>query len=201
MNNIIRHMTIAALWGGVALGLAGEAGAQSCPLQEAQHASYKPYICNVTHSVGGAVQSVTWRLTFSEPVTGVSWQDFATDNTNDNVPNSSPVRRYGLGTVEEKISKVDTTNYEITLKWDCTSSGNDCHHNQTVNTAAPCDPPSSSCTATTWESSGATDRYVGEVWLELQSGAEFSEVHPTPTLPQTSRPHAIGKTHTTVSVQ
>ncbi len=134
----IRYLTIAVLWGGVALlSLAGEAKAQSsCPLAVADRTDYKPYICNVSTPAGGSVQKVTWRVTFSEPVGGVSWWDFHTEETTDYVtglPDGTPTRRYGLGSVYEEIKKVSGSNntmYDISMEWDCTANDNDCHHNE-----------------------------------------------------------------------
>ena len=168
--------------GGVALlGFAGEA--RACPLAEAAWTSNEPYICDVSQPAGGTIQKVTWRVTFSEPVGGVSWHDFFTDNTNDYVSgNSGP--RYGLGSVDEEIKKVSDTVYDISMEWDCTSSNNDCHHNETVTTACE----GGECT-TSYSSSGRIDPYVGEVWLEMQSDAEFNEMHAPPLLGQSPSSH------------
>ena len=190
MNTIIRYLTIAVVWGGVALlGLAGEARAQSpsCPLAEADRTSYKPYICGVNQPAGGNTQKVTWQVTFSEPVGGVSWHDFFTDNTNDDVPGHSDTnRRYGLGTVTEEIIKVSSTVYDISMEWDCTASDNDCFHNEDFTP--------------TYQQGARQDRYVGEVWLDLQSDAEFNEMHAPPMLGnQTERSH-LGMPTAKVSV-
>ena len=177
MNNIIRYLTIAAFWGGVTLfGLAGEARANStCPLAAADRTSYKPYICDVSTPAGGNTQKVTWRVTFSEPVGGVSWHDFQTEDTYNLVPGHTD-RRYGLGTVTEEIKKVSNTEYDISMEWDCTASDNDCSHNEDFTP--------------TYQSGARNDRYVGEVWLELQSDAEFNEMQ-SPPMPgnQTERSH------------
>ena len=205
MNNIIRYLTIAIFWGGgggvALLGLAGEVRAQgsSCPLAQADWNTYEPYICDVASPADGATETVTWTLTFSEPVTGVGWDDFQTDNTNDEVPGSSPTRKYGLGSVGEKITG-NGTNYKVTMEWECTTSDNDCHHNETVMMTGTCPPTGGDVCTTSYESSGRTDRYVGEVWLELYSDAEFNEVNKT-ILPQTSTTHTtISKASTKVSV-
>ena len=204
MNTIIRYLTIAVFWGGVALlGFAGEARAQStCTLDQAQWMSFKPYICNVSQPAGVTTQIVTWRVTFSEPVGGVSWHDFQTDNTNNYVSgNSGP--RFGLGTVDEGIEKVSNSNntmYDISMKWDCTASDNDCHHNETVTMTGSGCGTGGECT-TSYSSSGRTDPYVGEVWLELQSDAAFNEMHSAPVIPQGTRSHAtITQATTSVSV-
>ena len=191
MDTIMRYLTIAVFLGGVALlGLAGEARAQACPLAEADRTSFKPYICNVSQPAGGSTQIVTWRVTFSEPVGGVSWHDFQTDNTNNYVSgNSGP--RYGLGTVDEGIEKISNSNntmYDIFMKWSCTAPDNDCHHNETVTMTGSGCGTGGECT-TSYSSSGRTDRYVGEVWLELQSDAEFNEMHTPPIMNQTERSH------------
>ena len=163
--------------GGVALlGLASEAGAQSsCPLAEADWNSFKPYICNVNQPAGGNTEKVTWRVTFSEPVGGVSWHDFMTDNSNDYVPGHTD-RRYGLGTVTEEIKKVSDTEYDISMEWDCTASDNDCFHNEDFTP--------------TYQVGARQDRYVGEVWLELQSDAEFNEIQSPVLDNQMTRSHA-----------
>ena len=188
MNNITRYLTIAVFWGGVTLlGLAGEARANSsCPLAAADQTSYLPYICDVSTPAGGTTQKVTWRVTFSEPVGGVSWHDFYTDNTNDDVPETDPTRRYGLGTVAEEIKKVSTTVYDISMEWDCTEANlNDCFHNEDFTP--------------TYQVGARNDRYVGEVWLALQSDAEFNEMHSPPLLGQTERSH-VGMPTANVSV-
>ncbi len=176
MNNITRYPTIAVLWVGVALlGLAGEAGASSCPLDAADQKSYEPYICAVSAPAGGSTQKVTWRVTFSEPVGGVSWHDFYTDNTNDDVPGHTD-RRYGMGTVTEEIKKVSTTVYDISMEWDCEASDNDCFHNEDFTP--------------TYQSGARNDRYVGAVWLALQSDAEFNEMHAPPLGGQATMSHS-----------
>ena len=194
MNTIIRYLTIAVVWGGVALlGFAGETRAQtSCTLDDTQWESFKPYICGVSTPAGGSTEKVTWRVTFSEPVTGVSWHDFQTDNTNDPVPGHSD-RNYGLGSVGEEIKKVSNTEYDISMEWECTTSDNDCHHNETVTvttTGDGCGVGQTGVCTTSYSSSGRIDRYVGAVWLELQSDAEFNEMHSQPLLGnQTERSH------------
>ncbi len=187
MNNIIRYLTIAVFWAGVALlGLAGEARAQgSCPLAAADRTLFEPYICGVNQPAGGNTQKVTWQVTFSEPVGGVSWHDFMTDDTTNLVPGYTN-RRYGLGTVTEEIKKVSSTVYEISMEWDCTASDNDCSHNEDFTP--------------TYQVGARQDRYVGEVWLELQSDAEFNELHSPPLLGnQTVRSH-VGVPTTKVAV-
>ena len=110
---------------------------------------------------------------------GVSWHDFQTDNTNDDVPGHTG-RRYGLGTVTEEIKKVSSTvsntEYDISMEWDCTAADNDCFHNEDFTP--------------TYQVGARQDRYVGEVWLELQSDAEFNEMQ-SPPMPssQTERNH------------
>ena len=175
MNNIMRYLTIAVFCGaGAALfGPAGEARA-NCPLADADRTSYKPYICNVSQPAGGTAEKVTWRVTFSEPVGGVSWHDFYTDDTNNQVP-GHPERKYGLGTVTEEIKKVSNTEYDISMEWDCTASDNDCSHNEDFTP--------------TYQAGARNDRYVGEVWLALQSDAEFNEMHAPPIMNQTERSH------------
>ena len=177
MNTAIRYLTIAIFCGGgiALLGLAGAASA--CPLDTA--ALYKPYICDVSIPAGGSTQKVTWRVTFSEPVSGVSWHDFMTEDTNEVVTpdlTSNPSRKYGLGTVWEEIKKISTTEYDISMEWDCTASDNDCSHNEDFTP--------------TYQAGARQDRYVGEVWLELQSDAAFNEVN-SPPIPnsQSTRSH------------
>ena len=187
----IRYLTIAVLWGGVALlSLAGEAKAQSsCPLAVAERTLYKPYICNVSTPAGGAVQKVTWTVTFSEPVGGVDWRDFFTEDTYDVVTpeiTSNPGRRYGLGTVWEEIKKISNTVYEISMEWDCTEAGvNDCSHNEDF--------------VPDWVVGARTDRYIGEVWLALQSNWEFNEMHAPPIATQT-QPNHVGMPTSRVSI-
>ncbi len=173
MNTIIRYLTLAVFGGGgialLGLGLAGEARAQTsttCPLDTDTQYVFKPYICGVSTPSSGSTQKVTWRVTFSEPVTGVDWRDFMTDDTNDVVsPDlaSNPGRKYGLGTVWEEIKKISDTVYEISMEWDCTASDNDCSHNEDF--------------IPTYQVGARQDRYEGQVWLRLQSGAEFNETH------------------------
>ena len=118
-------------------------------------------------------------VTFSEPVGGVSWLDFQTEDTYDvvspSIP-SNPNRRYGLGTVTEEIKKISNTVYDISMDWDCTASDNDCSHNEDFTP--------------TYQAGARQDRYVGEVWLELQSDAAFNEMQ-SPPMPssQTERNH------------
>ncbi len=176
MNTIIRYLTITVLGGVALLGLAGEA--RACPMDAEDQSLYKPHICDVSVPAGGRTQKVTWRVTFSEPVSGVSWHDFMTDDTNDTVPGHSD-RKYGLGTVTEEIKKVSTTVYDISMEWDCTASDNDCSHNEDFTP--------------TYQVGARQDRYVGEVWLELQSDAAFNEMHALPstlTNPHTGMPTA-----------
>ncbi len=177
MNTIIRYLTIAVFGGGIALlGFAGAASA--CTLDEGQWTMFKPYICGVNQPAGGSTQKVTWQVTFSEPVSGVSWHDFMTDDTNEVVtPDlvSNPGRKYGLGTVWEEIKKISNTVYEISMEWDCTASDNDCSHNEDFTP--------------TYQVGARQDRYDGEVWLELQSDAAFDEMHSPPVMSQTERSH------------
>ena len=165
MSTIIRYLTIAVFGGGIALlGLAGEA--RACPLNAQGQMQSLPYICDVSTPAGGSTQKVTWRVTFSEPVSGVDWRDFMTEDTNDVVTPDlagNPGRKYGLGTVWEEIKKISSTVYEISMEWDCTASDNDCSHNEDF--------------IPTYQVGARQDRYDGEVWLELQSGAGFNEMH------------------------
>ena len=74
-------MTVAALLWGSALGFAGEAAANCLDPNSAQAMAAAPYICKVARQrFGSAVQQttelVTWRVTFSLPVSGVGWDDF-----------------------------------------------------------------------------------------------------------------------------
>ncbi|MCY3987198.1 MAG: hypothetical protein OXF94_01170 [Gammaproteobacteria bacterium] len=166
MKTVIRGMTVAALlWGGI---LAGEAQAACGGVTPNM---YAPYICKVTRQApGSAVQqtteTVTWRVTFSEPVTGVGWDDFYIEDARDQVPGSSPVRYYGTGSSDLISSKVDRRNYDFSFEWDCTTSGNDCEHNYD-NPMVSC---GDDCTRTNPDSAERTDRYVGRVSLELQTG-------------------------------
>ena len=190
MNTILRYLTIAVVWGGVALiGLTGEARAQSCPLAEGDWISFKPYICDVSQPAGGMTQKVTWRVTFSEPVSGVSWHDFYTDNSNDDVPGHSDTnRRYGVGSVGEEIIKVNNTVYDISMEWDCTEANvNDCFHNEDFTP--------------TYQVGARNDRYVGHVWLVLTPDAAFKEMHSPPVIAPGTRSHAtITEATTSVSV-
>ena len=203
MNTITRYLTIAVVWGVALIGLTGETRAQtSCTLDRSQWESFKPYICGVSTPAGGSIEKVTWRVTFSEPVTGVSWYNFQTDNTNNAVPSTVPGpagRKYGLGSVGEEIKKVSNTEYDISMEWECTTAANDCHHNETVTTTGSGCGTGGECT-TSYSSSGRTDPYVGEVWLELQSDAEFKEMHAPPLLGnQTERSH-VGMPTARVSI-
>ena len=187
MNIIIRYLTIAVVLGGVAVfDLAGEARANStCPLAVADRTSFEPYICNVSQPAGGSTQKVTWQVTFSEPVSGVSWHDFYTDNTNNFVTGHTD-RRYGLGSVDEGIKRVNYTKYEISMEWDCTASDNDCSHNEDFTP--------------TYQAGARNDRYVGEVWLNLQSDAEFIEFHAPPMIGNQTKRNHVGMPTAKVSV-
>ncbi len=172
--------------GVVLLGLAGEAIAQNNCAQSAENlALFKPFICDVSLPAGGETQTLTWRLTFTEPVGGVSWNDFLIEETNEFVtglPDGTPARRYGLGTVWLDSNKISSTVYDISMRWDCTASDNDCSHNEDFEP--------------TYQQGARNDRYEGDVSLELASDAEFIEMQ-TPASPAT-HPHA--DTTTTVTV-
>ena len=125
----------------------------------------------MSEPAGGVTQEVTWRVTFSEPVGNVSWNDFLIEETTEFVtglPDGTPARRYGLGTVWLEYKKVSTTVYDISMNWDCTASNNDCSHNEDF------DP---------YVQGARNDRYEGEVRLELASDAEFDEINSPTTSP------------------
>ncbi|MCY3940223.1 MAG: hypothetical protein OXG29_03965 [Gammaproteobacteria bacterium] len=81
-------------------------------------------------------------------------------------PYICPVRYYGTGSSDLISSKVDRRNYDFSFEWDCTTSGNDCEHNYD-NPMVSC---GDGCTRTNPDSAERTDRYVGRVSLELQTG-------------------------------
>ena len=108
---------------------------------------------------------MTWRVTFSEPVDGVSWNDFLLEETYEVVSPeiaSNPGRRYGLGTVWLEYKKISSTVYDISIRWDCEASDNDCSHNEDF--------------IPNWVVGARQDRYEGDVWLEVASDAEFIEI-------------------------
>ena len=106
---------------------------------------------------------MTWRVTFSEPVSGVDWRDFLTEETYETPGPGPSGRNYGLGSVREEIKKISSTVYEISMEWDCTAADNDCSHNEDLTP--------------TYQAGARQDRYEGQVWLELQPGYEFNEMH------------------------
>ena len=181
MNTIIRYLTITVFGGGavalLVLGLAGEARAQNTCAQSAELlALYKPFICDVSLPANGKTQELTWRLTFTESVGGVSWNDFLIEETTEFVtglPDGTPARRYGLGTVWLNSKKISSTVYDISMRWDCTASDNDCSHNEDYEP--------------TYQQGARNDRYEGDVSLHLASDAEFNEMQ-SPASPAT-RPH------------
>ena len=188
MNTIIRYLTIAVVCGGgvVLLGFSGETIAQNpCARSGEDLATFKPYICDVSLPAGGETQELTWRLTFTESVGGVSWNDFLIEETTEFVtglPDGTPARRYGLGTVWLDFKKINSTVYDISMRWDCTASDNDCSHNEDFEP--------------TYQQGARNDRYEGEVSLDLASDAEFIEMQ-TPASPL---PHAHADTTVRVTV-
>ena len=165
------------LGGGVALGLAGEARAQACPLSAGDYNNAPAYVCNVTkRSTGGTTETVSWRITFSEPVSGVDLRNFTSDHDTDMVPGSNPARYYGLGTFDEEIEEVSVTTYDYTNWWDCSASDNDCQHNEGTTPKG-------------------TDRYVGKIRLYfIGYGTNINDSH---TLGGSGTPNAAGSTRPT----
>ena len=129
---------------------------------------------------GGHTQTATWRVTFTESVGQVGWEDFHLEETYDEVVepqvDGNPGRKYGLGTVWFDFNKISSTVYDLSIRWDCTASDNDCSHNEDF--------------IPTYQAGARQDRYEGDVWLELAPNAEITEMQ-SPASPATHAPADI----------
>ncbi len=109
---------------------------------------------------------VIWRITCSVPVSGVGLDDLDAILLENQVPNTT--RNYGTGPADHILEKVSGQFYGYTFAWDCTSSNNDCEHNDD-NPVVSC---GEDCTETNPSAANRSDRYKGSVCLKLLTTAK-----------------------------
>ena len=172
---------------------AGEVRAQDA-CSSVNTATHAPYICHVARqapssSVQQNTQTLTWRVTFSEPVVGFNWDDFWIDDETkryDGQPEDPEhpygQRRYGTGSSDIQTTRGGGGKYwDVQFTWDCTSANNDCQHN---------------------EADGGTVRYQGRVTLELpdmSSEGTWRRASPTTGTGTSSRSNVLPASHFTVN--
>ena len=187
MNIMIRGITIAVLLGGGGLGLTGEAQANCSAVTPELRNMYLPWICAIARQSPSTAsttetETVTWRVTFSEPIKKPGGTEFDFDETTASVsgggstthsPSGCPC--YGTGSSTAAFTKVgDGSSWDISFTWDCMSSNNDCQHNTGGDHHSATQP-----------ATVGTTRYQGTVGLVLSGSGAWQRTNSSNTGTQT----------------
>ncbi len=171
MNIMIRGIAIAVLLGGGGLGLVGGAQADCSAVMPEHRNMYLPWICAIDYQSPSSAaptmaETVTWRVTFSEPISRFSDTEFDFDETTNPVTGNSG-HHYGTGSSTAAFTKVsggDGSRWDISFTWECTTSDNDCQHNYDETGNTPGDVV-------------GTARYEGTVTLVLSGSGNWQRTN------------------------